>query len=247
MFRDPAAPAAPSPSPAPAATEPEGARGHARRIVLLAIAVLAIAGAARAYADYANHLDRAAAGAPLELPPAPVGWTRFDSPVDSWQPAFVGADEARLATYARDGRAVHLFIAVYRQQREGAELVSSANSIAGDRNWARAGSGIAQAVIDGEPVEVAATRMVGKGRGRIAWHWFWVGGTYTASHYAAKALETRVKLLDEPRGVAAIAVAADYGETPAEAEALLREFLLGLKPIRPGLRRATGEQAPANP
>jgi exosortase A len=240
-FREPASrpSTAAAPPRAPGSIE-LATPAHARRVAGLVIAILAILAAARAYADYANHADRAAAGAPLQLPPAPPGWTRFDSYIDTWRPVFIGADETRLATYTKEGRAVHMFVAVYRQQRENAELVSSSNSIVDDHGWARAGSGRARAIVDGGPITVEMTRMVRRGRGRVAWHWFWVGDEYTASHYAAKALETRVKLFDEPRGAAFVAVTADYAEVPDDAEGLLREFLRGLAPLEPGLRRATG-------
>jgi EpsI family protein len=241
-FREPASavPAGTALPPVRGQTGQPPRPGFLRQVAALVIVTMAVLAAARAYADYANHSDRAVASAPLQLPAAPPGWTRFDSYVDSWKPAFAGADETRLATYAKDGRAVHMFVAVYRQQRQGAELVSSSNSIVDDDGWARAGSGHARAIVDGDPITVEMTRMVRRGRGRIAWHWFWVGGEYTASHYAAKALETRVKLLDEPRGAAFVAVTADYADMPSEAEDLLREFLRGLPPVAPGLRRATG-------
>jgi exosortase A len=233
---------APHPSVAPRGAGTPGRSALARTIAVAAI-LLAAGGAVRAYADYANDAGRAALGETLRMPEAPAGWSRFDHRVDGWQPDFESADETRLATYVRDGKAVHMFVALYRHQRPGAELVSANNSItgAGKQTWARAGSGEARATVDGAPLSVVSTRMVRNEAGRLAWHWYWLDGRYTSNSYVAKALETKVKLLDLPRGAAVIAVAADYAEGPDEAAALLDEFLRGLAPMAPGLARAAGQ------
>jgi exosortase A len=237
-FREPAGAghtAARGPASAGSAPQPRG------RIVAAALAMLVAVGVARAYADYATDAGRAAFGDSLRLPAAPAGWSRFDHYVDAWQPEFKGADETRLITYARDGKAVHLFMALYRHQRPGAELVSTDNSITGKKGWARAGIGEAETAVDGTALSVVSTRLVRNETGRLVWHWYWLDGRYTASSYMAKALETKVKLLDRPRGAAVIAVAADYTEGPNEAVSLLNDFLRGLAPMAPELRRAAGQ------
>ena len=57
----------------------------------------------------------------------------------------------------------------------------------------------------------------------------------------AKALETKVKLLDRPRAAAVIAIAADYADGPKDAVSILDEFLRGMPDVASGLRRAAGQ------
>jgi EpsI family protein len=236
-FRDAHSPTVP---PARSAGAPPSSRPIAAGAVVIALALLGVSYGATAYADYANDDGRVAAGEPLRLPDAPAGWSRFDHPVDTWQPGFKGASETRMATYVLNGKAVHLFIALFRHQTPDAKLVSAGNSVVGDDVWARAGSGASAATVDGKDLTVLATRMVKNGLGRLVWHWYWIDGRYTSNSYVAKALETKVKLFDLPRSAAVIAVAADYADSPGDAASVLDKFLRAVPDLSSGLRRAAG-------
>jgi EpsI family protein len=159
---------------------------------------------------------------------------------DGWRPVFDTADATLLQSYTKDGRTAHLFIAYYRYQRERAEVVNFQNKLYDSRNWTRADSGSAEAVIDGTRLAVDTTRVLRSQRGLVVWSWNWVDGVYTANPYVSKVLATRAKLLGGSKSAAFIAVSADYAENPGEAEPVLRDFLASMPSIRALLSRAKG-------
>jgi EpsI family protein len=159
---------------------------------------------------------------------------------DSWQPVFPSADATLQQRYAKETRAVHLFIAYYAYQRQNAEVINFANTLFDVSGWLRVADGTANGMLDGAPVAVNATRVAARNQGRLVWSWYWVGGQFTASPYEAKLLEAKVKLLGGRLAGAQIAIAADFRDRPAEAAAVLADFLASLTGMRAHLERLGG-------
>jgi EpsI family protein len=176
----------------------------------------------------------------LTAPEVGQGWRLLEDYRDDWKPIFPSADATLLRTYVKSGRAVHFFIAYYRSQSDGHEVVNYGNRVYDDRAWIRAGSGSAVGMIEGNPVEIEYTRLLRGRSGRMVWSLRWVDDVYTANPYRAKLLEAKAKLLGGQRAAAQIAIAADYGESTAEATAVLKDFLSSAPPLRPLLARAAG-------
>ncbi len=87
---------------------------------------------------------------------------------------------------------------------------------------------------------MTSTRIQRRPVNRVVWHWYWVGGKFTASRHFAKLLEAKSKLFGGSPAGAAIAVSAEFAELPVEAEESLGNFLAGLGDLRPYLRQITG-------
>ena len=232
--------------PGDPAPDPEAMRGAAaaqvmpRRVVAAASACVLVAALAPAYGAYVDRDRVTALAVPLSAPAPAGGWAMHAGAASGWSPSFPGADARLLQGYAKDGRTVQLFIAYYRSERQGRELISAHNSFTGEE-WSRAAGRTVEIALEGGRVLVDSTRMLRQRKGRLALHWFWVGGTYTANPYLAKILQARDRLLGGAGTSAAIAVSTTYEELPDEAEARLRDFLSAMAPVQPLLRRLAAE------
>jgi exosortase A len=217
---------------APNAAAPVGA------LALAGVAALVLGGLAPAYAAHLEASPPAVALDRLAPPPAPAGWTREPTVEDGWQPVVVGADRVVEAHYRSGARRVHLVIAFYAHQRQGAKAVSSLNRIADDETWQRVSTEPVRTTIDGEPLEVPASRLFDGRRRLLAWQWYWIGGRATASPVRAKLMQLEATLIEGRRSAALVALAAPYDGDPDEAAAALAAFMAARPDIAGLLRRA---------
>jgi exosortase A len=96
------------------------------------IACAAVLGAA-VWPVWAGYADSRAAvgssiGIPFEFPERIGAWT-YRGDRSPWEPRYVGASFTGVGIYEAGGSRVGLHVALYPDQRQGAELVSSANSL----------------------------------------------------------------------------------------------------------------------
>jgi EpsI family protein len=145
-------------------------------------------------------------------PPAVAGWAT--GPVSDWRPSFPGADQTLLTGFKgggfkSDGRRVELFVAFYRHQRQGAEVVYHANRYDGN-GWSR----VESRILDGPPGMPPAQmdRLVRGSRQRLVLSWYWVGGRFTASPYEAKLYQSISTLLGIRPAAAAVAISVERPE-----------------------------------
>ena len=123
-------------------------------------------------------------------------------------------------------------------QRDGAEIVSYETQLLPDESWSRAAGGTVSASIDGHTEAVNYTRAMNRRANRVIWHWYWVGGEFTASPLVAKLLQGRAAILGGTQAAAYIAIAADYEEQPADAHTALAAFIKDFDSLAPLLERA---------
>ncbi|MFO1190477.1 MAG: exosortase A [Alphaproteobacteria bacterium] len=170
--------------------------------------------------------------------PLPRGWDRLPVYAGGWEPRFAGADAVLLQSFTRAGKTVHLAIGYYAAQRDGAEIVSYETQLLPDESWSRAAGGTVSASIDGHTEAVNYTRAMNRRANRVIWHWYWVGGEFTASPLVAKLLQGRAAILGGTQAAAYIAIAADYEEQPADAHTALAAFIKDFDSLAPLLERA---------
>jgi exosortase A len=185
------------------------------RTAVLAVLVLA-AGPAYAWTVMAPP---AVTGPKAALPPPAVAdWAA--GPVSDWRPSFPGADRTLLSGFESGGRRVELFVAFYRHQRQGAEVVYHANRFDGN-GWSR----VESRTLDGPPGMPPAQmdRLVRGSRQRLVLSWYWVGGRFTASPYEAKLYQSISTLLGIHPAAAAVAISV---ERPEDATAFLQGVAL---------------------
>jgi exosortase A len=232
MFRDKSATGARR-VPAPNAAAPAGA------LALAGVAAVALGGLAPAYAMHLAASPPPVALDRLEAPAAPAGWTREPAVGDGWRPVVVGADRIVEASYRSGARRVHLVIAFFAHQRQGAKAVSSVNRIADDETWQRISTVPMTATIDGETLSVPASRLFDGAQRLLAWQWYWIGGRTTANPVRAKLMQLEATLIERRRSAATIALGAPYSDDdPGTAAAALTAFMAARPDIADALRRA---------
>jgi len=122
---------------------------------------------------------------PLRLPLDPSPWHGPASAASSdWQPVFAGADLQQLGVY-RDtaGAQVEWFVAAFRTQVQGAELIGSANSLLGSRGLTET----AHAVVNvGNARFIEMLARDAQGRSSVIWSVYTVGGRSFVTPLAAQ-------------------------------------------------------------
>lgn len=160
--------------------------------------------------------------ASLELDPSATSGIR---------PEFQGARAVHQARYRYKGEPVDVYVAYYRNQRQGAELVSVFNKLepSHDWNWS-----ISSHVSRNSPTvpEVRLEGYVKDDRHAAVYHFYWVNGTTTTSDAASKVLEMISRLRGRGDDAAAITITA-YSTDNLEAarlktEAFAAEHLAGV-------------------
>jgi exosortase A len=199
----------------------------------MAGAALATAALGAAWPLYAPSLERVD-DTPIRLaaPAGGSGWSLEPRQEAQWRPDYRGAAASTLAVYRKDERSVVVYIAYYRNQRQGAELVSSQNLIAGaaDSQWTRISESLRSEDLPNGSVELRQTRLASASARLLVWDWYRVAGYDLANPYVAKALLARDKLLGRGDESAAIVLAAPYDANPAAAAEALHQFLRDMVP-----------------
>jgi EpsI family protein len=143
----------------------------------------------------------------------------------SWTTHFIGADAEIFQSYTSGGRQVHLYIAYYGNERQGAELINSENRLFDTQQWQRIAEGHRQAVVDGQAFSVYQTVLRSASATRLVWSWYWVGGVFTSNPCYAKLLRAKTLLFGGPQGAAVIVIEADVEARLADVTKTFQEFL----------------------
>lgn len=225
------------------AAPPAAPAGPMRRVAVTAAAAAVMMGAWPAYAAHLRALRPPPTPVSLTLPDAVGSWSETLDPIALWKPDYHGAETVVARTYRKGDRVVLLYVAYYRRQRQGSELINSQNEIVKWRNreWRGTGDEGRTVRLNGRPVHVWETRISGEGEKLIVWHRFWLHGSYSANPYMAQLIELRNRILTGKDDAALVAVVTPYGDRTAPAEEGLRNFLAAVTPpLDSALRRASG-------
>jgi EpsI family protein len=128
---------------------------------------------------------------------------------------------------------VGLAMRYYRNQTQGAGLISSTNLLVGEIDndpWRRTGSAARIEQIGERPLQVRETRLRGPDGALVVWQWYWIDDGFTANDYLGKLLQAKERLLMRGDDGAGIMVYARYDENPDSARAALRSFLAAQLP-----------------
>jgi exosortase A len=209
------------------------------------VAVVATAGVWR-LADAAIE-SRTSVATPVLVPiPSSGGWTAAAEAPSRWTPRFTAPSAELRQTFTQDGRAVGLYIAYYRRQEQGRELVGWQNQIvsASDRDWKRIAGGSSTLPWDGAPLAVRSTTLRGARDVVAVRHWYWVAGRWTASDTVAKVYLALAQLSgrgDDSAAVIIYTVAAGSDVDPSADRTLVHFASAMSKPIREALEQAQSQ------
>lgn len=175
---------------------------------------------------------------------APQGWLDGqEGALPEWTPAFANARAVRRQTFVKGGQPVAMFIAYYRNQVQGNEMVTSTNALVNrrDQQWRQVPGGNFSLEWRGASVSPRVTDVVGPGVRFRALLVYWIDGRVTASDYLSKALLVRSKLSGRGDDSAAIILYTPTGDFPEEADARLQAFVAEFAPgIEAALATAAG-------
>lgn len=216
----------------PAAATPLWATGFAA-------AALAIAWAPPAYL---HHLERQTfnpAPVTLTLPQTIGPWTA-SSPITGLKPRFPGAATTVMQVYRNGNQVIGIYIAFFRNQRQGAEAVTSLNVLADEKSqeWSITGESRRNLHDEKEPGSVRQSLLRWGNLHMLAWQWYWIGNAQTANSYWAKWLQAKQRLMGRGNDGADVVIFAPYDSQPNEIVATMENFLAQASPaIRQSLEQ----------
>jgi exosortase A len=154
--------------------------------------------------------------------PAVPGWQRVDyAPTVWWEPRAGGADHRLLGRFAdADGRTVDVFLALYRNQKEGSEATGfGEGALPPDSAWAWASTA--------KPINGAkADRLIANGRTQRVTHTYYRNGallTGSALKLKLATIGDRLRLRAEPTVLLIISTEPRPGEDPDQTLAAFRQ------------------------
>ena len=162
----------------------------------------------------------------LRGPDVEPPWThdRADAPL--WVPAFQGMDAELQQTYRRGDRRLDLHVGYLAYQREGAEVISDLNTVAGrESEWKVLRSTWATIQVGGRGLPINALVIRRQSQTLLVWSWYRIGGEDTNSRLMGKFLEVKALATGQGRSAAMIAISTELAEDSEQATALLQDFL----------------------
>jgi exosortase A len=197
-----------------------------------AAAVVAIVAA---WPLYAAHLDRASAASDpvvVETPAAKFGWSVLETPLTDWRPRYSGAAATVFQVYRKGDRTVALYLGYYRNQHQGAELLTTQNMMVQQKHavWSNVGESNREEDLGKGLVKIRQTQLRSVAQRLLIWDWFRISGRDLSNTYVGKLLLARNRLLGRGDDAAAIILAAPYEERVDVAQESLRQFVDDMLP-----------------
>ena len=170
-------------APSPTISPPQRSQ-----LFLAAIAAILAAGV---WKPLEAAIDRPPDSVPVLAPlSARDGWVSAQGSVAGFKPHYLGAASELQQIFRKDGREVGLYLAYYRGQEKGRELVTWGNMLATpwDPKWIQIGSSSESLRWLNGSVTASRIEIAGPNTFLDAFRLYWVNGSVTSSDYVAKAL-----------------------------------------------------------
>ena len=194
------------------------------------------------------HPIAAGLAQPSATPTVPVlssiagagGWTASTGGVTSWRPYYKGFATDLHQTFRDGNREVGLYIAYYRHQEKGRELITSGNLLTArdDWNWKLVAEGREPIEWSGRSVEAQRAELLGAMRLDVV-PLYWVDGRMTSNAYVAKALHAWSRLTGRGDDAALVVIYAPMRAPVDDSRDVLQRFARAMSPaIDRALQRA---------
>ena len=174
------------------------ARAPKYRVLVAAVAAVAVAAAAPGFAAWQHSSGAAdwsnAARIELAAPPS-IGTWRLADPEGEWLPVTPSAHQLTAWTYRRGGRSVDLAIGYFWRQSKTRDLVAAENAVFDDKRWRFAGATATRAMLGDAPLPLVETRIRSGADERLVWQAYWVDGRFTTNRIVAKLLQAKVTFM----------------------------------------------------
>ncbi|BAL25900.1 exosortase A [Azoarcus sp. KH32C] len=159
-----------------------------------------------------------------------------------WSPRYSGMRGELRAAWQAGEVPVGLYVAYYRDQGPGEELVNSENRVlkSKDPQWSMTSYGERDALVGDRRAPFGSIEMAGAGGRLMVWYGYWIGGRWTNNDYVAKLYLVASRLSGAGDDSAAVMVYAPYAaEEHGKAEAALESFMRDMGPAVGDMLAAT--------
>ena len=242
LWQEEGAPVAESADAPPQSRNSNGLLTPSRNLFAAAISAIAIAAL---WPPIETAIARPATTGTIALGAVPGanGWQHSPSVITAWKPHNPGFVTESNETFVKDGRVVGLYLAFFRNQEKGRELVTSGNVLvtSEDKVWRQSASSTGPLDWSGERLAAHRASIVGPGPGLDVYRLYWINGEITANDYVAKALLAWSKLRGRGDDSALIIVYAPQSALGDDTGATIRDFTSAMaRPIEHALEAARG-------
>lgn len=210
------------------------------------VAVLLMAGPV--YSKHVESKQARISGAALMLPKDLSGWQADAKTLTQWSPHYIHLSSERRRTYMGSHGPVGLYVGLYRDQKEGSELIAWENNIIFNGptyrgKWASVAEGQAEISLpNGRSLSVPVTRITDDNQYLDVWSWYWVAGEFTADKLEAKLLTLKARLLARSDAAAVIVVYVPVNQSGPTPKRRVSGFIRQALPaIEHNLVAATGD------
>jgi EpsI family protein len=205
-----------------------------RSLPAITIATVAAAGIVAVWPVAASRLEPTASVAPaLNAPQAGGAWRPVEEgSVSSWMPRFYNYQAYIHQVYTNGISGVGLRIVYYRNQRPGAQLISTQNTLVStdDREWRKTAEGARALLVGKEEIPSIETRLRSPSAQLLVWRWYWVDGRYVVNPYWAKLLQAKSMLFGRGDDAAMVIVYTLSEDRLPSAEQPLQDFVEAMLP-----------------
>jgi exosortase A len=173
----------------------------------------------------------------------PPGWSNTAQPFVQWTPHFEGYRTRVQQTFTDGARDIGVYVAYYRNQSKGHEVVTSGNVLveAKDWRWKQVRVDRDEVEWNGSRTSVDVAELSGEKTRLRAIGLYWVAGSMTSSAYVAKALQAWGNLTGLGDDAAFVVIYTPSGGNDASANAAVRAFARAASPaIEAALAGARG-------
>jgi exosortase A len=224
----------PAPSPARRVTTGAGTLRTPARQTQLFVAAVAVIFAAGIWKPIEAAVERpASASVPVLAAISGQGdWVPSPGAIANFKPHYLGAASELQQTFRKDGRDVGLYVAFYRAQEKGRELVTSGNALAlpWDLTWTQVATGSDTMNWVDQWVTVSRIELSGPDTELEIFRLYWVNGRVTASEYLAKGWIAWFKITGQGDDSALIVIYAPRPPRGKGTGDLLRAFAAANSP-----------------
>ncbi|MBK1686115.1 exosortase A [Rubrivivax gelatinosus] len=216
----------------PAAGEALASAPPARRVVLAALAVAAVALLPHGVLAMLERAEGAAAAPRLELPPTLGAWSTAGAGVADWTPDYDDASARARAAYAGPSGSVGVLVDYYRGQDETLKVVSTHRLLVGmrDPDLSVPRHEARTLELDGRRLVLRRSEVHGRvslsgsrQRRLVVWRLYWIDGRFYGGDVEAKIAGAAARLAGHGNEGATLLLHADGDE----ADAVIEDFLRG--------------------
>ena len=154
------------------------------------------------------------------------GWQAAPTAVGDWTPELVAPSAVDVQTFVRGSSVVSVYRGLYRNQRQGAELVNTMNQIVSgeSKRWRLTESRALKVRLNGVPAVIRAAAVRGTSEHFLIWHWYWLAGEATSSDVRMKIQLALRRLVAASDTAAWVAVYTSVGDDVSVGTRTLSDF-----------------------